>query len=98
MYWPCTSLRTGSSEGPVPVIRLYGVTQTGLSVMAYVHGFTPYLYVSLSSSIDASDTALNLMRMTLDEKVYMLLCVVSGATLYDSFISLYGLTYISLSL
>ena len=35
----------GSSTGPVPVIRMYGVTEAGNSMMMHIHGFTPYLYV-----------------------------------------------------
>ena len=30
----------GSVEGPVPVVRLYGVTALGSSVLVNVHGFT----------------------------------------------------------
>ncbi len=60
----------GSLEGPVPVIRLYGVTNSGHSVMAFVHGFTPYFYISLASNIDASDSNLGLLRVSLDQKVF----------------------------
>lgn len=59
----------GSLEGPVPVIRMYGVTEQGQSVMANVHGFTPYFYVSFPSSVDLSDALLGQLRATLDQKV-----------------------------
>jgi len=59
----------GSSEGPVPLVRLYGVTQDGFSVLAHVHGFTPYFFVSLPASTDISENALGLMRVTLDQNV-----------------------------
>lgn len=59
----------GSTEGPVPVIRLYGVTQDGFSVLAHVHGFTPYFYVSLPAGADLSENALGLMRINLDQNV-----------------------------
>eukprot|EP00941_MAST-03F_sp_MAST-3F-sp1_P004067 g4067.t1 len=35
----------GNKVKPVPIIRIYGVTDLGNSVMAHVHGFTPYFYV-----------------------------------------------------
>ena len=34
----------GSQTGSVPVIRMYGVTQGGNSVMCHVHGFASYLF------------------------------------------------------
>ena len=61
------------SEGPVPVIRLYGVTSQGHSVMASVHGFTPYFYVSLPSSIHLSDSFLGQIRSALDQRVSSIL-------------------------
>ena len=35
----------GATDGPVPVVRMFGVTMDGYSVCAHVHGFAPYLYV-----------------------------------------------------
>ena len=34
----------GSAVGPVPVVRMYGVTDNGHSVHCLVHGFAPYFY------------------------------------------------------
>eukprot|EP00698_Gefionella_okellyi_P019960 TRINITY_DN6205_c0_g1_i1.p1 TRINITY_DN6205_c0_g1~~TRINITY_DN6205_c0_g1_i1.p1 ORF type:complete len:1093 (-),score=275.65 TRINITY_DN6205_c0_g1_i1:45-3323(-) len=34
----------GAQRGPVPVLRMYGVTDEGFSVLAHVHGFMPYFY------------------------------------------------------
>ena len=34
----------GAQVGSVPVIRMYGVTQDGNSVMCHVHGFASYLF------------------------------------------------------
>ena len=58
----------GSSEGPVPVIRLYGVTNEKSSVMLSIHGFTPYMYVSLPSSVELSEPCLAAIRGALDIK------------------------------
>lgn len=35
-----------------PVIRLFGTTETGQSVLCYVYGFRPYFYVRIPSDID----------------------------------------------
>ena len=59
----------GSTEGPVPVIRLYGVTAEKSSVMLSVHGFTPYMYVSLPTGLDLSEQCLAAIRATLDIKI-----------------------------
>ena len=59
----------GSSEGPVPVVRMYGVTAEGLSVMASIHGFTPYFYVSLPHTVDLNDNFLGQLRVVLDQRM-----------------------------
>ena len=35
----------GLTSGPCPVVRFYGVTMEGNSVLCHVHGFLPYFYV-----------------------------------------------------
>lgn len=59
----------GSSEGPVPVIRMYGVDKEGHSILACIHGFTPYIYVSIPTSIQLGDTDLLILRNVVDQKV-----------------------------
>ena len=59
----------GSHEGPVPIVRLYGVTREGTSVLASIHGFTPYIYASLPPSMDIGDGALAQLRIALDSRV-----------------------------
>jgi DNA polymerase delta subunit 1 len=45
----------GSQEGPVPIMRMYGVTVEGNSVCCHVHGFSPYFFVSAPSSFTDQD-------------------------------------------
>lgn len=63
----------GSTEGPVPVIRMYGVTGDGRSVLALVHGFTPYFYASFPHSIDLNESNLGQLRNSLDARVHSFL-------------------------
>jgi DNA polymerase delta subunit 1 len=56
----------GASEGPVPILRLYGVTKCKSSVMVSVHGFTPYIFACFREDIDLSEKALGKFRSTLD--------------------------------
>lgn len=57
----------GSTCGPVPVIRLYGVTNGGVSACAHIHGFTPYFFCSLPPNFDAND--IEQFRRELDTQV-----------------------------
>lgn len=59
----------GSTVGPVPILRLYGVTAKGSSVLAFVHGFTPYMYASIPSNIELSLQNLASIRNALDQRV-----------------------------
>jgi hypothetical protein len=34
-------------SGSVPIMRLYGVTQEGHSVIAHIHGYDPYFWVQV---------------------------------------------------
>ena len=59
----------GASTGTVPVIRLYGVNETGNSVAVFIHGFTSYGYFAMPRgyAIDGGDENLGRVRSTLDE-------------------------------
>ncbi|XP_044137559.1 DNA polymerase delta catalytic subunit [Bufo gargarizans] len=35
----------GAKQGPVPIIRMFGITADGNSVCCHIHGFAPYFYV-----------------------------------------------------
>nr|BAJ78750.1 DNA polymerase delta catalytic subunit [Oyamia lugubris] len=45
----------GSSIGPVPIFRMYGVTSEGNSVCCHVHGFSPYFFVSAPDNFTDAD-------------------------------------------
>jgi DNA polymerase delta subunit 1 len=59
----------GSNVGTVPIIRLYGVNETGNSVAVFIHGFTSYAYFALPRGygMDGSDENLGKVRAVLDE-------------------------------
>lgn len=59
----------GSSEGPVPIIRMYGVNEDGHSVMCNVHGVTPYFYAQFAGVNDISDETIAALRVAMDQKV-----------------------------
>lgn len=50
----------GSSTGQVPIIRLFGVNETGNSVAVFIHGFTPYGYFALPAGYEFDGTEENL--------------------------------------
>lgn len=45
----------GSTNGPVPIIRMYGVTMEGNSVLAHIHGFAPYFFVPAQPGFKSQD-------------------------------------------
>lgn len=50
-----------------PVLRLFGVTQNGNSVLAHIHGFRPYFYVAapagfMNADLDRLKDAINVSR------------------------------------
>lgn len=60
-YTKAPDLRFQNPEDPynadtaVPVLRIYGVTEEGHSVMAHVHGFEPYFYVECPEELRTPD-------------------------------------------
>ena len=42
------------TDGPLPVIRIFGATDAGQHAVVHVHGFLPYLYFRPASSEDTS--------------------------------------------
>lgn len=48
----------GCSQGQVPIVRMFGVTMDGHSVLCNVHGFLPYYYIPAPSNFQQSDCSL----------------------------------------
>jgi len=61
----------GATKGIVPILRLYGVNETGNSVAVFIHGFTPYAYFALPHGYDIEDSNDNLgqVRQILEDKL-----------------------------
>ncbi|XP_060084003.1 DNA polymerase delta catalytic subunit-like [Ylistrum balloti] len=57
----------GSTSGPVPIIRMYGVTMEGHSVLAHIHGFAPYFFVPAQPGFKNEDC--DAFRTSLDTVV-----------------------------
>ncbi|XP_070554652.1 LOW QUALITY PROTEIN: DNA polymerase delta catalytic subunit-like [Ptychodera flava] len=45
----------GSTIGPVPVIRMFGITMDGNSLLCHIHGFAPYFYVPAPQNFKKED-------------------------------------------
>eukprot|EP01133_Synstelium_polycarpum_P003579 gene3579-4095_t len=57
----------GPKQGPVPVIRLFGITANGNSVLCKVHGFLPYFFISMPPKYTYADN--KAFRDTLNERM-----------------------------
>ena len=45
----------GHKSGPTPVVRFYGVTAEGNSVLCHIHGFVPYFYLQAPPNFKEED-------------------------------------------
>ena len=45
----------GAATGPVPIIRMCGVTKEQHSVICHIHGFAPYFYVEVPQTCKTSN-------------------------------------------
>ncbi|RDL36039.1 DNA polymerase [Venustampulla echinocandica] len=52
-------------EPKVPVVRVFGATETGQKVCAHIHGAFPYLYIEYTGSLDADDVGAFIYRLHL---------------------------------
>lgn len=52
---PHLSGMPGSTVGPCPVARMYGITMEGNSVLCHIHGFVPYFFVPAPSNMMKDD-------------------------------------------
>lgn len=59
----------GQSEGQVPILRTYGVTESGHSVTIFIHGFTPYAYFSLPVGSKCDQSKLGELRNVLTDRM-----------------------------
>jgi DNA polymerase delta subunit 1 len=57
----------GNTVGQVPVLRVYGVTGEGQSVLCNVHGFLPYLWIPAPPEFRPSDV--DMVRRTLNARL-----------------------------
>mmetsp|Transcript_3469 Transcript_3469/g.7649 ORF Transcript_3469/g.7649 Transcript_3469/m.7649 type:complete len:1149 (-) Transcript_3469:95-3541(-) len=53
----------GAKNGTVPIIRLFGVNETGNSVAVFIHGFTSYAYFALPRGYEVSENNDNLGKI-----------------------------------
>ncbi|KAL1869842.1 hypothetical protein VTK73DRAFT_2916 [Phialemonium thermophilum] len=54
-----------SKEPKVPVIRVFGSTETGQKVCAHIHGAFPYLFIEYEGSLDPDEVATYIYRLRL---------------------------------
>ncbi|ROT41693.1 DNA polymerase family B [Sodiomyces alkalinus F11] len=54
-----------TKEPKVPVIRVFGSTETGQKVCAHIHGAFPYLYVEYTGSLDPEEVGTYIYRLHL---------------------------------
>ena len=69
-----------SAKGPMPVMRIFGVTESGNSVMAHVHGFAPYFYIRAPNNFTPKQCK-DLLE-NLNSKVVLAVELVNKQTVY----------------
>ncbi|KAF8472023.1 hypothetical protein BDZ91DRAFT_775438 [Kalaharituber pfeilii] len=62
------SVRPGQVPRSVPVIRVFGATETGQKVCAHIHGVFPYLYIEYTGSLvpDEVDAYIRRLHVAID--------------------------------
>jgi DNA polymerase zeta len=53
-----------SREPQVPVVRVFGSTETGQKVCAHIHGAFPYLYIDYKGPLDKASGEIYLYKST----------------------------------
>ena len=69
LWGQATSSSTQRSNLPqVPVIRVFGATETGQKVCAHIHGAFPYLFIPYTESLDKDEVGnyMNNLRLSID--------------------------------
>jgi len=67
---PCPAFwEHGHPAGKVPVLRMYGVTEQGNSVMTRIHGFLPYFYVECPENFQNTEVFEKSMEVQLQRSV-----------------------------
>ena len=59
----------GTSEGSVPILRTFGVTDEGNSIAVFLHGFTPYGYFAVPPDVTVDRSQMDAMRHVLQTQL-----------------------------